>query len=363
MKRILSLVLCISLICLLVSSFAGTAGLTCTVAEILDESEAQLDITMKDLENAGFELGDILTVKFGNFEKDMPLLNGYYVNPGEYMISAHPKHTYIELCINYKSFAEATGVRAGDTVTLTLKEKGGALKLQELNNLVYTDNREDYASDEIFVNFRTVIPGKLYRSVSPINNKIKRAAITDRLIQEVGIKTVMNMADTEEEVAEYIAAESFDSPYYRELYTSGSVLVTKMPIYYGSDDFGEGIAKGFTFLSEHEPPYLIHCTEGKDRTGFAAMLLEMMTGFSPEDMIADYMLSYVNFYGIETETEQYEFIAEKNIIDMLSTIAEKDRGADLTNIDWKEAAENYLTSCGMSAEAIETLETKLKPSP
>ena len=360
MKRMVCLILGFSLICLLVSSSAGTIGLTCTVAEIKNESEAQLDITLKDLENADFELGDIVTVKFGNFEKDMPLLNGYYVDPGEYQVIAHPMRTYIELCINNKNFAETTGIRAGDTVTLTMKEKGGSRKLQELNNLVYTDNREDYASDEIFVNFRAVIPGKLYRSASPINYRLKRTAIADRLMQETGIKTVLNMADSEEEVTGYIAAESFASPYYGELYSSGSVLAIRMPFYYGSDEFAEGIVKGFTFLSEHEPPYLIHCNEGKDRTGFAAMLLEMMTGFSPEEIIADYMLSYMNFYGTETGTEQYDYIAEKNIMRMICTVAEKERGDDLSDVDWKAAAGKYLTMHGMTAEAIETLKAKLK---
>ena len=360
MKKILSLILCFSLICLLVPSFAGTAGLTCRVTETEDERDAQLDITMQDLENAGFELGDILTVKFGDFEKDMPLLNGYYVDRGEYLVKANPKHTCPELCVNYGNFAGETGIRAGDTVTLSMKEKGGARALQEINNLVYTDNREDYASDEIFANFRVVIPGKLCRTASPINNKINRASTADRLIQEAGIQTVMNMADSEEDVTEYIAAESFASPYYRNLYESGDVALIKIPVDFASDTFVNGIVKGFTFLSEHEPPYLIHCTEGKDRTGFAAMLLEMMAGFSPDDIIADYMLSYVNFYGIEPGTERYEIIAEKNIMDMLYIVAGKERGADLTNIDWKEAAEKYLIAHGMSAEAIETLEAKLK---
>ena len=53
MKRMVCLILGFSLICLLVSSSAGTIGLTCTVAEIRNESEAQLDITLKDLETAG----------------------------------------------------------------------------------------------------------------------------------------------------------------------------------------------------------------------------------------------------------------------------------------------------------------------
>ena len=45
-----------------------------------------------------------------------------------------------------------------------------------------------------------------------------------------------------------------------------------MGIDYTTEDYAQRLAPGFTFLSGQEPPYLVHCTEGKDRAGFASML-------------------------------------------------------------------------------------------
>ena len=65
-----------------------------------------------------------------------------------------------------------------------------------------------------------------------------------------------------------------------------------MPITFDTEDFAKGIVSGLTFLSEQEPPYLVHCTEGKDRAGFTTMVLEALMDASKEEIIADYMTSY-----------------------------------------------------------------------
>ena len=321
---------------------------------------AVLDITVGDFEKSGFALGDIFTVKAGTYEGDMPCFNGYYVDPGEYMIRVSPGKTNVAVCINYGEFAKTASIGIGDPVTLTLKKKAGALAIQEINNLVYTNDRVDYASDEIFANFRAIVPGKLYRSASPIDNKNNRAATADLLIREVGIKTVMNLASSEEELAVYLAADDFSSPYYKKLYEEKKVILLGMPVNFESDGFADGIVKGLSFLAEHETPFLVHCTEGKDRAGFASMMLEMLAGFSADEIIADYMLSYTNYYRVEEGTEKYDMIAEKNIKEMMLTVAGLKKGTDLRNIDWKTAGERYLTAHGMSVDAIAMLEAKLK---
>lgn len=360
MKKSLALVICLSLLCLLAPSFAGTPVVTCKVTKIQDDADAELDITIGDFMHAGFELGDIVTVKSGSFEMDMPLLNGYYVRRGECMVNAYPKHIYIELSMNYGQFAEAAGMVPGDTVTLTLKEKGGARKLQEINDLTYTDNREDYASDEIFANFRAALPGKLYRSASPVNNSNNRAGTADRLMREAGIRTVLNLADTEEEVAAYLAKYDGVSPCYKALFESGSVLPMKTDLSFENAEFAEAIVKGFTFLADHDTPYLVHCVEGKDRSGFAVMLLEMLAGVSADQIITDYMLSYVNYYGVVPGSEQYDMIAENNIKDMILAIAGTDQENTPESFGLKAAAEQYLSAHGMSPGAIAALEMKLK---
>ncbi len=337
------------------------------VVQVEKYGHALLDTTILGFTAAGYALGDVVTVKAGVYSGDMPYFNGYYVDRGEYMLRAYPGHENIAVCINYGKFAETAGLKLGDTVTISLKEKAGALTAQEVNSLVYTDKRADYASDEIFANFREVKmdgvgAGKLFRSASPVNDEHNRAAIANKLVESAGVKTVMNLADTEEELKGYFAADTFSSMYYKGLYDAGSVIVLGMPVNFASDEFAAGIVKGFTFLSEHEGPYLVHCTEGKDRAGFAAMLLEALAGAKKDDIVADYMLSYVNYYHIDptADAAKYQMIAEKNVMEMLRTVAGLEKGASLDNVDLAKAAEVYLTSHGMSEAAVAALKANLQ---
>ena len=66
-------------------------------------------------------------------------------------------------------------------------------------------------------------------------------------------------------------------------------------------------------MIEKDGPYLVHCTEGKDRAGFVAGLLEALMGSTVDEIKEDYMITYMNYYGVEYGSEQYEKIAESNI--------------------------------------------------
>lgn len=365
MRRMLSLGLVLLMILVVFSAQAengnaGAVSITGKVAEIEKYGHARLDVTIEDFNSAGFTLGDIVTVTAGSYSGDMPYFNGYYIDRGEYMVRAYPGHTNIAVCINYGKFAETAGVGVGDPVTITLKEKGGALFVQEINNLVYTDERADYASDVVFANFRAVLDGKLYRSATPVNNSRGRAAFADALISEAGIKTVMNLINTDAELAGGFASQEFSSPYYKSLYEAGQVIALGLPADYAADVFADGVVKGLTFLSENEMPYLVHCTEGKERTGFTCMLIEALMGMSKEEIVADYMISYANYYGIEAGTDRYEMIAEKNIREMMRTVAGLEKGASLEDTDIQAAAEAYLLNHGMTEAALRTLQEKLK---
>ncbi len=367
MKKLVSLLVCCALLCACVSVFAENPAVTGKVTEIEKYGHARLDVTVEAFAAAGFELGDIVTVKAGTFEGDMPYFNGYYVDNGEYMVRAYPGHETIAVCINYGKFAETAGIGVGDEVTIALKEKAGALTTQQVNSLVYTDDPADYESDEEFANFRPVTvggigEGKLYRSASPVNDEHRRSAAADRLIEQAGVKAVMNMADTEEEIAGFAAREGFDSAYYLELAENGHVIALGMPINFASDEFAEDIVKGLTFLSGEDTPYLIHCTEGKDRAGFGSMIVEMLMGASEEEITEDYLASYLNYYHLDKEAnaEKLAMIAEKNIRVMIRTVAGLEKGADLADTDLAAAAENYLTVHGMDAAALETLKEKLR---
>lgn len=366
MKKLISLLLC----CMMALSFAcaeAPAAVTGKVTEIEKYGHALLDVKIADFLAAGFTLGDVVTVTAGTYNDDMPFFDGYYVDKGAYMVRAYPGHEYIAVCINYGKFAETAGIGVGDSVTITLKEKAGALDVQVMNSLVYTNERADYATDEVFANFRMVKSGqigegKLYRTASPINNENNRAAIANALVEAAGVKSVMNMGDTDDEIAAYAAAADFNSAYYKGLYDNGSVIALGMPVNYSSDEFAQGVVKGLTFLAGKEAPYLVHCTEGKDRAGFTSMLLAALMGATQEEIVADYMLSYVNYYGIDpvAEADKYNMIAEKNVMDMLRTVCGAEKGAALNDADIAAAAEAYLTKHGMAADAIAALKANLK---
>lgn len=140
------------------------------------------------------------------------------------------------------------------------------------------------------------------------------------------------------------------------MFEEGRVIALGMPITFDTEDFAKGIVSGLTFLSEQEPPYLVHCTEGKDRAGFTTMVLEALMGASKEEIIADYMTSYKNYYEILPGTEKYEKIVEKNIIPMLTFLS---GGDDPGNVDLSAAAEDYLLRNGMEPDALDKLKGKI----
>ena len=129
---------------------------------------------------------------------------------------------------------------------------------------------------------------------------------------------------------------------------------------YLSDDFGMKIVQGFNLMAEKEGPYLIHCTEGKDRTGFVAMLIEALAKASYEEIEADYMKTYANYYRIDksNDKEKYQIILERNLDGMIAFMV-NDAGIDFKNCDLSIYAENYLQRCGMSEEQIQTLKERL----
>lgn len=192
-----------------------------------------------------------------------------------------------------------------------------------------------------------------YRSASPCDNQHKRAPYVDQLMKEAGIKAILNLSDNETKIESYMARDDFNSPYFASLYENETVYPIALNMNYLSDEFGQKIANGFTKLTQTEGPYLIHCTEGKDRTGFVCMLVEMLAGAPFEEIVSDYMITYDNYYQInETkEPDKYKTIRDKNLIAMMSFVCGTEP-QDLQTADLQESAKTYLTEHGMSDEAL-----------
>jgi len=328
-----------------------------------------LTMSIEELNAQGFEFGDSVSVTFSNGYtlEDIPYYNGYYTRNGEPLLIGYPGYDYVKVHINNgDDLWLIAGVDEKTTARITVKESGKYLDTQEARDLHYKDERSAYESDVVFANFRNfhvgnLKEGLLYRSASPCDNQHNRAAFTDALIADAGVRFILNLADTDEKMKGYIAKEDFNSPYFFSLYQEGKVYPLAMNMSFASEEFRAKAADGLRAMLENDGPYLIHCTEGKDRTGFMCMLVEALCGASYEEIVDDYMITYRNYYGItkESDPEKYETIVQELLEPMIRSLMDGNPDADLRTVDLSEQACSFLKRAGMSEDEITRLTEKL----
>ena len=182
-----------------------------------------------------------------------------------------------------------------------------------------------------------------------MNPEIGRNLFADRAAQAAGVKTIINLADSKEEMHGY---EGFDASYY----SKQAIIPLDLPLDFMGEEFRTGLAEGLRFLASHEGPYLVHCTEGKDRAGFVSAILECLMGAAADEVIADYMVTFFNYYRVQPGTEQYDIIAGNNICKSLATAFGI---ADIREADLKAEAEEYLLEIGLTPDVIAQIRANL----
>lgn len=353
------------------------------IAEISKYGNIVLTIDPDAMKEQGYEPADIITIRIGEKEMDMPVGTAYTdVDSGEpvccYKFSSSRNREETVLSVNSGNLIEAMnvakivkvpeapgfkvewseGMDENTTVYLNMKEKQGFAEEYAMHQLgaVRTNKREDYGhlSDAEYANFRMVRTsgmgtGILYRSSSPVNPAYKRNEQADQAMLDAQIRTVMNMADSEGQMKAY-------SEYALTYYAGCDIIPLNMGMNVSSEEFREKLAEGFRFIASHEGPYLIHCNEGKDRTGFALGILECLMGADKEEITEDYMRTFYNFYGIEPGTDLYTRTADSNL---LRSLAGAFHTESLDGADLAKSAEAYLEEIGMTADEIKALKEKL----
>ncbi|MBQ9043587.1 MAG: tyrosine-protein phosphatase [Eggerthellaceae bacterium] len=328
--------------------------------------------TIDEFNELGFEYGDSVDIVFSNgYEmRGVPYYNGYYVRVGSPLLVGYPGYPYIEAAVNYGDpLWDTAGLSESDTATVTLAQAGAFADVQESFDIAYTSERSDYGSDVQFANFRSLSGGSMregaaYRSASPVDNEYNRAAYVEDLMRQAGVAYVLDLSDDADEVDAFMAEsteQGVDLSYFKSLRDAGNVGELNLSASYPSRSFTEKLAAGLAEMSQHDGPYLIHCIEGKDRTGFVCALLEALCGATYSEMEADYMTTFANYYGITKESDptKYNAILHLNLDGMLSFLAGVDDSADLGSIDYREPARNYLKSGGMTDEQIDKLIERL----
>jgi protein tyrosine/serine phosphatase len=160
-----------------------------------------------------------------------------------------------------------------------------------------------------------IASGVLYRSSTPFTNEINRANYVSDYLESQKITTVLNLADTKEKI------QSYDMPpYSRTLWEGDNVILCPLKTDPTADDYNKKLIAALKELPSRPAPYVVHCMEGKDRTGYVCALLEGLCGATYEEIVTDF----------------------------------KDE-AQLPNVDYAKAFSNYLLSHGMSSEQVDAL--------
>lgn len=353
------------------------------VTEIQKYGNLMLGISGSDVLAMGYEYGDVITATINGGEYEMPVCTNYSdVDNGSLVlrITINPSDgtdTAI-MAINMGDLATTAGIATKAkieeepgyrwdlcegvsepvTVTIAMKEKGGYYDQWMIHQLVRTNERADYASltDAEFANFRVVATtgmgeNVLYRASSPVNPELNRNKYADDALKAAGVKTCVNLADTDEGMRAY---EGWADSYY----STCSIISLNLGVDFSADDFKSGLAEGMRFIINNDGPYLVHCNEGKDRAGFASGLLECLMGATAEEAVKDYMTTYRNYYGVQEGTEQYDIVASSNIKKSLAAaFGVDDIYAEGVNL--AEKAEGYLLGIGLSADEIASLKLRL----
>ena len=373
-KKVLSNILVVFTILFIVSGCHGTnKTMTIKIKDIRKHGNLILDTTFEEMNAGGIEVGDIITVYIDDRGYDLPVGTSYTdVDGGEMFCRFDLEDNEVGLAANYGSFAEMTGAAEKQTieeepgykwvskvneVKISLKEKKGFLDEYKVRNLTRTDVRDDYPNltDEEFANFRAVsVKGIkdniLYRSSTPIEPAIGRNEYAMAAMEKAGIHTVINLDDSVDTMKNY-------STYPGSFYSKCAVINPEMNYEFTGKEFGEKVRQSVLFITENDGPYLIHCKEGKDRTGILCAILEYFAGAAADDVNRDYMTTYYNYYNVQPEDTAYGIILNNNFVKTLSTLFEVD---DLEKADLQEEAEQYLRAIGLTSEQLTVLGEKLK---
>ncbi|HBK60604.1 MAG TPA: protein tyrosine phosphatase [Firmicutes bacterium] len=325
------------------------------IAAVDKYGNVMTDISPEMVAASGAEVGDVVIVKIGDNVIVLPFVTTYGdVDRGTALM--RPRDTGIQLAINYGNFAVTYGVSEGSQVSIYMKEKGAYLSDIAIRHLEKLEKRDDYDSDEAFANFRQVTagkikPGVLYRVSHPSLGD-DRSSYAAKLVEEHGIKTILNLSDTSEEFEQNLA----HSEYYRELNEAGNVVAVGMGVDFAAKEFTAKLKTVMEFMIAHDGPYAVHCVEGKDRVGIVVALLEGLAGATVDEIVQDYMVSYENYFKVEKGTEGYKLVSKI----MYDQLKEMNNGQPVTDADVKAVVVNYLkNSVGLDDEQIKELEIKL----
>ncbi len=372
MKRFEAILVAISILFMPIKAQATTVQTT-TESEISIETKIlyidahgdfSMDLTAREFRQAGFSQGDLVRVTLSDKDFDVVVSPLYclvpagdlyiYMGDDDENISFEGNMVFaiVKSEIGERDYIDGKTVWSLnsneniDDVTITLIEKKHDPVIADTPELCRSSDLSDYSSDEVYANFRevrvgSIAPGILYRSCSPIDNYLNRSEAADHLAETVGIKAFLNLSDNEDYLSEMMVTKKNLCPYY----CSQAVIADCFVQDFTDPQEMKKLGRVLTDLSEMPTPWLIHCTEGKDRTGFVCLLLEMLLNANRCEIEIDYTKSFINYFHLEDKPELCKAIGTRMVGGMMKQIGNP---------------REYLLDCGMDEETIDILSNRLK---
>ena len=353
-------------------------------ANIQKYGNIRLTLKQSELFEAGYAIGDMLKVRFLDQILELPLCKTYSdVDSGKAGVFCRDDNEFVTLAINMGDFASTYGIAVKTvnedntfvwnyaenvigpvTVQLSMLKAGGYSDEYMLRSLSYTNDRADYPdlTDGQFANFRAVATAGmgenvLYRSSSPVDPKRGRSRYVDAACRSAHVTAAINLNDSAESVKSY---EGYAESYYSTI----DSIELNLGVDFQGADFRLGLARGLRFMASKPGVYVLHCTEGKDRTGFVAALLECFMGADLDGVIDDYMTSFYNYYGVTRDDDRYDTIVDRNIvISLCRAFGLPEDRASLEAADLGQCAEKFLADIGLGGEEIAALRKNLSSAP
>ncbi|MDR2608960.1 MAG: tyrosine-protein phosphatase [Treponema sp.] len=223
---------------------------------------------------------------------------------------ASPPPEEEEHIVRARTIAVQETPAAGDALAESMVSQEDRLLMEaEFKKLVKSERRRDYPSDAAFANFREVklgsmASGILYRSCHPALEDT-RSPYAARLAEQARVGSIIDLADSSEEMA----LKASVIPWYQSFITQGNSIAVVTDLDYDSQYNRAKIQEVLRFMLSHKKPFLLHCVDGTGGNAFIVMILAALMDSGREEIIDDYMQSYVNYYGFDKTEDRYRLIS------------------------------------------------------
>ncbi len=343
----------------------------CSVEKHNEFGCAVLDVDMRSMDSLNVPFGTDLFLEFNDSKYRAIYVENYNGVPSfsVFVSFIGPQKEYVVGVFN-GTFPEGKGLSVGDTVKLSVA--GENEYYSRIPNYLagYSNNRDDYVSDQAFANCRMltggdIADGKVYRCSTPWGLH-GRGDISDAFLKGAGVSYLVGMDKSEQELAEVVAAKGY--LYSSQLFQDGSVCSRFLSPAVQSHP--EEIRWAIDRMLDADGSLGIFCKLGKDRTGVYCLFLQAIAGATLEEATDEFMLSYINYYGIEKGTDEYEAVYEICLLPLLYLFQHPELIDHMLEVDWskvelkdydlKEVITSFLTDyVGIPAEKIDALRAKI----